>query len=674
MNPPPSEAEPNFNIEDSTVQEANFLYGDGNHAMQGDGQQGVLGNQNQVVQIAGNSNTIVLQERTIARCPRIERLLLYEVKGEVKDRRRQSLHNQVYIQLGKTPQPEQVHRLRDATVKVGDRSPMPIAEGTTISAVFDRDDIDGKLLILGEPGAGKTTTMLDLAAALISKSVEHIDAAMPVLFNLSRWQDDQQAIADWLLQELKLKYGVRLEIGKALLAERKLLPLLDGLDELAPERQEKCVQAINHWLKSDQRPSKLLVCSRFEEYDTYDTNLDLNGAIYLQPLKARQVKAYLEKTATPGLWMSVSQDAELLDLLKTPLWLSVMTLAHANIDLSRWQQLDTSQARLSELLDGYLRAMLHRPLETDRYTQGKAPSAQQTRHWLIWLAQQLQCQSQDEFLVERMQPSMLATRSEKWLMRLILGLILGLLSGLVLGLIWGLIGGLIGGLLGGLIWGLIGGLIQIETVEILQFNFSREARKKIFSNLIRGLISNLIVDLTWSLIACLIGGLIWGGLTSNLRGGISLGLIVGLIWGLIEGLVGGLIEGFKADIQIKIKPNQGIRNSLQNTLWLSLMALPVTIAVWFGLPSLLGGILDTEGIKFIVATVIVVIFISIYNSGGANAFIRHYVLRFVLANADKLPFDYVCFLDHCTDRLLLQRIGGHYRFIHKTLQEHFAEM
>lgn len=38
------------------------------------------------------------------------------------------------------------------------------------------------------------------------------------------------------------------------------------------------------------------------------------------------------------------------------------------------------------------------------------------------------------------------------------------------------------------------------------------------------------------------------------------------------------------------------------------------------------------------------------------------------------PWNYAQFLNHCTDRLLLQRVGGRYRFMHKLLQEHFAAM
>lgn len=38
------------------------------------------------------------------------------------------------------------------------------------------------------------------------------------------------------------------------------------------------------------------------------------------------------------------------------------------------------------------------------------------------------------------------------------------------------------------------------------------------------------------------------------------------------------------------------------------------------------------------------------------------------------PPRYDRLLDYATERLLLQRIGGRYRFMHKLLQEYFAAM
>ena len=54
--------------------------------------------------------------------------------------------------------------------------------------------------------------------------------------------------------------------------------------------------------------------------------------------------------------------------------------------------------------------------------------------------------------------------------------------------------------------------------------------------------------------------------------------------------------------------------------------------------------------------------------------IKHVILRLILYFNGYIPWNYARFLDYCTERLFLQRVGGRYRFIHKLLQDHFAQM
>ena len=54
--------------------------------------------------------------------------------------------------------------------------------------------------------------------------------------------------------------------------------------------------------------------------------------------------------------------------------------------------------------------------------------------------------------------------------------------------------------------------------------------------------------------------------------------------------------------------------------------------------------------------------------------IQHFSLRIVLWFSGYIPWNYARFLDYATNRLFLQRVGGEYRFIHRLLQEHFAQM
>ncbi|MBC1224579.1 NACHT domain-containing NTPase, partial [Nostoc sp. UCD120] len=404
--------------------------------------------------------------------PKNERILLDAVKQEVTARLRQSLHNAVLINLGKKSQPQQVKRPWDAEIKIGLKPAVPLPNTTTILEVFDSPEIAGKLLILGAPGSGKTTTQLELAQELIQRAEEQPDYPVPVLFNLSSWKDDRQSITDWLVVELKSKYGVSKKLGQEWVDNKQLLPLLDGLDELEPQRQELCVNVINQFSAGETRPLYLVLCSRGEEYNNYATQLQLKGAICLQPLTSNQICDYLTSINSLELWSTISSDFDLLELMETPLLLSITVLVSQEIPSEKWQYLNSTADRIQYLLDAYIGRMLTRDIKSRAYLNNKTPNARKTRILLVWLAKQMQRESKTEFLIEEMQPSWLKKKISKVIYNLIVwgligaltsGLLSGLLSGLfalqVFILIYGLISGLLSGLFFGMFFGIIHGLI-----------------------------------------------------------------------------------------------------------------------------------------------------------------------------------------------------------------------
>jgi hypothetical protein len=591
--------------------------------------------------VQGDRNTFVKYILNLAGLSQPEKMagrdesevfLLGEVTTEVKSRLRHSLHREVAITLDKEMLLDRV-RTWSASVKIGMRVIEQIENGTSILNVFQREDVAGRLLILGKPGAGKTTTYLELANELLDIAESDLKQPLPILFNLSSWKDNEQSIADWVVAEAKSKYGVSVEIAQNLLKRKQLLPMLDGLDELEPHRQEPCVLAINQWMASEHRPRFVVVCSRSEEYDSYNANFQLNAAIYLQPLSDEQLTEYFQIISQPDLWQKLQQDSELLEILRTPLFLSITLLARRQITLSEWEQLVTTDERKTYLLSAYVRQMLVRDIENWYYKAKPMPTAAQTRHWLSWLAQQM---TKDEFLIEGLQPTNLENRTQQkiyW----IFGLIFGLSEGLVVGLIVGLVVGLIVGLVGGLIWGLIWG----RTV---------------------GLIFGLIFGL--------VGGLIWG-------------LTVGLIWGVYEGRLGfffGRSEeitlwlifreffGLKANFASRRYPNQGIFTYLQNAIWITLFSIPLlSFGVFFSL--------QVSGKQASILSVLIVgiglaIIMGFWMSGVEA--LKHFILRCLLYRNGSIPWNYARFLNYSTERMLLQRVGGRYRFIHRLLQEHFA--
>jgi hypothetical protein len=59
-------------------------------------------------------------------------------------------------------------------------------------------------------------------------------------------------------------------------------------------------------------------------------------------------------------------------------------------------------------------------------------------------------------------------------------------------------------------------------------------------------------------------------------------------------------------------------------------------------------------------------------SGGLTI-LRHYVIRWLLDRRRTFPWHAQAFLDDATTRILLRRVGGGYSFIHRRLQDYFAD-
>ena len=105
-----------------------------------------------------------------------------------------SLHGQVLLKLGLEERPDEIAPPWQVTYATPGQSPQPLPAGTQVGHVFDALGEGRTLLILGEPGAGKTTTLLTLAQKLVEQDQE--TQRLPVVFNLSSWQHGP--IETWL--------------------------------------------------------------------------------------------------------------------------------------------------------------------------------------------------------------------------------------------------------------------------------------------------------------------------------------------------------------------------------------------------------------------------------------------------------------------------------------------
>ncbi len=543
------------------------------------------------------------------------------VKGVLE----QSLHDEVLIELGLEERRDAVYNRQGIELQRPGHPKQMLPQGMKIMDVFD--EMGQTLLILGEPGSGKTTMLLELARDTIARAEEDPQHRIPVVFNLSSWTDAKQPIADWLVGELKTKYYTPKKIASDWIENDDLLLLFDGLDEVSSGSREACACAINDF-RREHGLTPLVVCCRSEEYEILETRLDLKGAISLQPLTKERIDDYLDQMGPElaSLRAALKDDPILYELAQTPLMLSIMTLAYRGRSVHDLQPLETVDARRKHIFDNYVECMFmprtHRTIpdvSDDKRPDDERFSKEKTIHWLSWLAKRMSEHGQTVFLIEKMQPTWMPTRAQQRIVTIGAAVIIAVAFGLLFGLYYGL--------LGGLLFGLFGYSKDIRPIETLRFSWSEMRTELVGVKL-----------------------LVW--LLTGLFFGLAFGLLGGLFLWLFFGMLSGMISG---EIVARTFPNEGIHRSVRSALLFGMFS---GLLVWLFAGVPIGPLLGLLfGLLF-----------------GGLACIQHLVLRIMFWQNGSAPLNYVRFLDYAAGHIFLRKVGGGYIFVHRLLLEYFASL
>ena len=603
--------------------------------------------------------------------------LLRVVLSEYARRRQDSLHNLVMVDMGFQTQGEAIGRPEplllapepetvDRTLTIaGHADVMTIPIQQSLLDVYNQVEISGKLLILGNPGSGKTTELLKFATALATKAILNPLEPIPVLLELSTWTEG--TMETWIMARLKRLYNVDGMTAQAWLRDEQLVLLLDGLNELGLIRQERAIVEINHFLAETGYPH-CVVCCRSEEYEVGQERLSqLNGAIYLKPLSDGQIQRYLEDVGRSPFWGNIENQPALRTLARSPLLLTMMVTVYQD------RQIRTSE----ELLDLYIDYAFTR---NGRPGGDRIATRPQAMHYLHCLARQLKLQSRTELLIERIQPKSLPSDGDRLLYRLLCGGVISVFSGGVGWVVFGQVAAkfqifmAIVGLAFGFFYGVysrekmsdelqkipllhlpslqpILNLLDNEEIEPVRLGWSWDRAK---TGLIAGLTLGFILGFIVFLYDWLVGGF-WLGL----RWGLALWISYGCFLGIVSGL--------QAGVRGSTEPNQGMWESLKNAIAVTLLATPMAMLVaGVGLLIPLGSVSWRLAFWIGIAGGL----LSGLFSGGIPC-IQHLVLRILLWRRGMIPWNYAQFLEYAHDLRLLQRVGGRYRFIHELLREHF---
>ncbi|GGR38169.1 hypothetical protein [Streptomyces netropsis] len=296
------------------------------------------------------------------------------------------------------------------------------AHGDRITTVVD--DFLGlhhrRLVVLGGPGAGKSTLAVLLTLELTDRCLsarrarhdgEGGDARpvpVPVVLTLESWDPYREHFHVWLARRITEEHpGLPPVDGRhpaaRLVQDRRILPVLDGLDELPEHRRSLVVREIDRALGEQDA---VVLTSRTREYRTGEeagAAIGRAAVMEAQPVGLAEATGYLLRSAAPQVrrnWKllldAVDQqpDGPIAQALTSPLmiWLARRGFGARPadpLDLLRRPFL-SREAVESHLLDLIIPAVFpQQPHAPDRLHAPRQWNARRSGHWLAYLAGRL---------------------------------------------------------------------------------------------------------------------------------------------------------------------------------------------------------------------------------------------------------------------------------------------
>lgn len=589
-----------------------------------------------------------------------------------------------------TPDPEMVIRVRQylksrcehrLSQKLAGRQPVNLRILPSVSGISDEsagnlmtleeEDVrgaigdiftraNGRLMLIGLPGSGKTTIVLQLALHLLERQ----DGSFPVVLNLATWRSEFQTFEAWLRRILPAELGASTGLAEQIRKSLPLILLLDGLDEVPEADRDSLISVIGEYGADPNR--QFLISSRTAEY-SFTKDAPVNAQVEVAPLTIEQVEMSLSASAhiqpeARRLLNAIKSDPLLRSAVENPFYLNTAQLLFASG--KNWSELGFKATdvtgRQKELVERFVERALN-------FKTGNQYPPRKTRHWLSFLASRMTLRNIVTFELRDLQ-------NNWWNGSFVEMFWAWLVNGLVYGLFFGLIGGLTIGVIGGLLIG-VTGVFLISPIK--------------------GLLAGLIILFFMFLLL------------------LSLGIIIGVAAGIVAGLNRGLYgydvgkrswpsintkDKVKWSSKMFIEKFITKKNLISSLILVLLEGIIIASFMWqdsiqllwiknrwvFGL---IGGLLI--GVAFSFANIFVffftknhIFFIKINNpyqrfKGSMKSLyfsiLQHWLLRFQLYKRGLLPLQLVEFLSEMTSRHVMETDSATWRFRHRILQDYFAE-
>ena len=563
----------------------------------------------------------------------------------------------------------------------------------------------GRLVVLGRAGSGKTILTMRFVLGLLDASGPA--DPVPVVFGVGSWDPGTTVFRDWLIKQLLRDHpGLAAPgpnsstLAAALVETGRILPVLDGFDEIAGGLHQAALAALN------ATTLPLVVTSRVDEYRAAVESTDVltsAGAVVLTDLTATDLADYLPRTTrrlgpAGSVWEPVlaevrdHPDGDLAAVLTTPLMVGLARTIYSDTpdhDPAALLDLGDREAIERHLLGSFVPTVYqHRP--------GKAGhDVDRVERWLGFLAHHL-----DRLGTHDLAWWQLGSRMPGWLRMVVSGAVIGITVGIPAGLVIALsyavgVGtpaeGLGGGLAAGLAAAPVEGLAAALTVglahgAVLAFGGAvfapsrvrlrlRGARRRIRATFLRRLAVGIAVGTGLGAglgVAGELGATFWiiGRLGTTTGAGVLFGFGFGVVWGLVW----GVLASFEAavDLSSVSSPLDLLTTNrrtvlVQSAIFGLMICAGYTVMVcvlhglWLGLAygltyGLLLGLVVALGVASLTAWGTWLMFGRIW-----------------LPLNGRLPWSFPAFLEDAYRRGVLRRAGAVYQFRHARLQDHLTQ-
>jgi hypothetical protein len=523
----------------------------------------------------------------------------------------------------------------------------------------------GRLVVLGEPGAGKTMLMVRLVLDLLVR--RPAGGPVPLLASVASWSPADQDLRGWLADQLVTDHPALATLppgdstkstqAAALMAAGLIVPVLDGLDEIPAQVRGSAISRINDALRPGEQ---VVVTCRTKEYrdairpeSGVEVTLRAAAAVQLHPLDADTVRSYLSDDAagpvTRARWAPVlavlGTEAPAGEALTTPLMVGLARaiydprpgeLTEGLCDPAELCSPDLTDRAAAEslLFDAFIPAAY-------RHNLAGRWKAQDAERWLVFLARHLERTIGGSDLAWWQ----LSLGSPGFVLAAVVavGVVLGAVNGVTFGIRFQVVAGVVAGIA---TWVVVSALIAMaavlrESIKPVRGIRLRPPRRR-----------NIVV-----------------GVAAGVAAGVALGAGVGAGVAVAVGFVDWVTDLESAPFDL---------GSVTNPQIVLAGDRRTGVALGFAWGSLLGVVAGiAAGIAAGVTTGIVVgaavgaVFGSVSNF-TFSAWPTYLMARIGLVLRRRLPWQFMGFLADAHRRGVLRQVGAVYQFRHVELQHRLA--